>query len=314
MRHAAGHPVVICGEMSMSKVLVTGVDGFTGRHLTAVLARQGHEVIGVSHGPVTTPIEGLAESHICDLNDLRGLKDIFIDAQPQKVAHLAAIAFVAHGVAEDIYRVNIVGTRNLLEAISATGGADAVLLASSANIYGNRVGGAINEEVPPDPINDYAVSKLAMEFVARLYRERLPIIVARPFNYTGVGQTTNFVIPKIIDHVRRNAAEIELGNLDVARDFSDVRDVVLAYAALLHNVAAVGQTFNICSGEAHSLRDVISTIKRISNHDFDVTVNPAFVRENEVKTLWGDRNKIEALTGKKPAYTLSDTLQWMLKA
>lgn len=296
----------------MSRVLITGVDGFTGRHLAGLLAEQGHEIVGISHSPIRHPVEGLAASHICDLADAQGLSEIVAELRPDKVAHLAAIAFVSHGVVEDIYRTNIVGTRNLLEAISAAGSVDAVLLASSANIYGNRVSGAIDENVASDPVNDYAVSKMAMEFVARLYQERLPIIIARPFNYTGVGQSIDFVVPKIIDHVRRKADRIELGNLDVARDFSDVRDVVLAYAALLLEPSAIGQTFNICSGEAHSLRDVIGMIKNISGHDFEVTVNPAFVRQNEVKILWGDRRKIETISGQRPIYALRDTLAWML--
>ncbi|WP_336975204.1 GDP-mannose 4,6-dehydratase [Sphingobium aromaticiconvertens] len=297
----------------MSKILITGVDGFTGRYLAALLANQGDEIIGLSHSLITNPVDGLAASHVCDLTDAQGLKDVVAELRPDKVAHLAAIAFVSHGVVEDIYRTNIVGTRNLLEAVSAVGGAKAVLLASSANIYGNRVSGAIDETVVPDPVNDYAVSKIAMEFVANLYRERLPIIIARPFNYTGVGQSIDFVIPKIIDHVRRKADRIELGNLDVARDFSDVRDVVLAYATLLSEPSAVGEIFNICSGEAHSLRDVIEMIKDISGHDFEVTVNPAFVRKNEVKMLWGDRSKIEAMSGQCSVYTLRDTLAWMLE-
>lgn len=296
----------------MSRILITGVDGFTGRHLTALLASQGHEVFGISHSPIPSPVEGLSEAHACDLTDARGLMDIVDQIQPTKVAHLAAIAFVSHGVVEDIYRTNVVGTRNLLEALSTAKGIDAVLLASSANIYGNRVSGAIDEDVAPDPVNDYAVSKVSMEYVAKLYQERLPIIIARPFNYTGVGQSTDFVIPKIIGHVLRKAEQIELGNLDVARDFSDVRDVVLAYAALLSDPGAVGQIFNICSGTPHSLGDVIAMIKEISGHDFEVTVNPAFVRENEVKMLWGDRTKIEGVSGQKPVYTLHDTLSWML--
>ncbi len=297
----------------MSRILITGVDGFTGRYLTTLLAGQGHEVVGISHSVIPVPIEGLASSHICDLTDAQGLKDIVLAVQPDKVAHLAAIAFVAHGAVEDIYRTNIVGSRNLLEAVSAASSVDAVLLASSANIYGNRVSGAINETVAPDPINDYAVSKLAMEFVARLYQDRLPVIIARPFNYTGVGQSINFVIPKIIDHVRRGAATIELGNLDVARDFSDVRDVVLAYAALLNDPGAIGQVFNICSGKAQTLRDVIAMIQDISGHHFNVTVNPAFVRQNEVKMLWGDRSKIENLIGQRSHHDLRDTLAWMLE-
>ncbi|PNQ74410.1 GDP-mannose 4,6 dehydratase [Erythrobacter sp. SAORIC-644] len=299
--------------MVMSKILITGVDGFTGRYLAKALAGQGHEVLGISHGEISAPIEGLVSSYICDLNDTQGLNDILLNVKPDKVAHLAAIAFVSHGVVEDIYRTNVVGSRNLLEAIVAAGSANAILLASSANVYGNRLSGAIDETVSPDPVNDYAVSKLAMEFVARLYQERLPITIARPFNYTGVGQAINFVIPKIIDHVRCGATTIELGNLDVARDFSDVRDVVLAYAALLNDPAAIGQVFNICSGKAQTLREIIAMIKELSQHDFDVTVNPAFVRANEVKTLWGSPSKIENLTGQQPTHHLQDTLAWMLK-
>lgn len=313
MLAVAGLRKISDSEMTMSKILITGVDGFTGRHATALLAGQGHEVIGISHSAITAPVEGLTSSHICDLTDAQGLKEVFLDVRPDKVVHLAAIAFVSHGVVEDIYRTNIVGSRNILEAASAADSADAVLLASSANIYGNRVSGMIDETVAPDPINDYAVSKLTMEFVARIYQERLPIIIARPFNYTGIGQAINFVIPKIIDHVRRGATTIELGNLDVARDFSDVRDVVQAYAALLESSDAVGQAFNICSGKPQSLRDVITMIQDISGHDFDVTVNPAFVRQNEVKMLWGDRSKIEKLVGWKPNYDLRNTLAWMLE-
>lgn len=297
----------------MSRILITGVDGFTGRHLARLLASQGNEVVGISHKPIIKPVEGLARSHICDLTDEQGLKDVLADLRPDKIAHLAAIAFVSHGVVEDIYRTNIVGSRNLLEAISDVGGVNAILLASSANIYGNRVSGVINENITPDPINDYAVSKLSMEFVARLYRGRLPIIVARPFNYTGVGQSNDFVIPKIIDHVHRKVDKIELGNLDVARDFSDVRDVVRAYSSLLSTPNAVGDVFNICSGQPHTLREVIETIQSISEHNFSIRINPAFVRQNEVKMLWGDRSKLEAMLNQKRVYDLRDTIAWMLE-
>ncbi|PZU06679.1 MAG: GDP-mannose 4,6 dehydratase [Sphingobium sp.] len=297
----------------MSRILITGVDGFTGRHLTALLAAQGHEVYGICHSAIVRPVEGLKEAYVCDLLDALGLKKIINEILPEKVAHLAAIAFVSHGIVEDIYRTNIVGTRNLLDALVDIKGIDAVLLASSANIYGNRVSGAIDELIDPDPVNDYAVSKVSMEYVAKLYQEKLPIIIVRPFNYTGVGQSIDFVIPKIIDHVLRKAIEIELGNLEVERDFSDVRDVVSAYATLMSTPNVAGQVFNICSGTPHSLGDVIALIKDISGHDFKVSVNPAFVRKNEVKMLWGDRSKIEALSSAKPAYTLRDTLAWMLE-
>lgn len=298
----------------MSKVLITGVDGFTGRHLAALLASQGHEVVGLTHTEPAEPVIGLSASVTCDLRDAAGLKAALAHLSPTNIAHLAAIAFVGHGDVEDIYMTNLVGTRNLLEAATSVDGLDSVLLASSANIYGNRKSGAIDETVAPDPINDYAVSKLASEFVARLYQDRLPVVIVRPFNYTGVGQSPNFVIPKIVSHVQRKEPVIELGNIDIARDFSDVRDVVRAYAALLFEPAAVGQVFNICSGEAQSLRTVIDLIKQLSAHDFEVRVNPAFVRSNEVETLWGDRSKIGTIMGHTPRYTLRDTLEWMIKS
>lgn len=300
----------------MSKILVTGADGFTGRYLAAELQRAGYEVHGLVHNPVASgKVAGVSALHIADLSDAAGLAAVVNEVQPDKVVHLAAIAFVAHGDIEAIYRTNLVGTRHLLEALAQSKAPlDAVLLASSANVYGNSVGGVLDENTPPAPANDYAVSKLAMEYVARLYADRLPLITVRPFNYTGVGQAESFLIPKIVNHVRRRAPLIELGNLDVARDFSDVRNVVQLYRRLLEAPAALGQTFNVCSGQAWSLNDVLTMVREISGHDFEVRVNPAFVRQNEVKTLVGSRAKLDAVVGEVPEIALRDTLRWMLEA
>ena len=300
----------------MSKILVTGADGFTGRYLAAELQRAGYEVHGLVHNPVASgKVAGVSALHIADLSDAAGLAAVVNEVQPDKVVHLAAIAFVAHGDIEAIYRTNLVGTRHLLEALAQSKAPlDAVLLASSANVYGNSVGGVLDENTPPAPANDYAVSKLAMEYAARLYAGRLPLITVRPFNYTGVGQAESFLIPKIVNHVRRRAPLIELGNLDVARDFSDVRNVVQLYRRLLEAPAAVGQTFNVCSGQAWSLNDVLAMLREISGHDFEVRVNPAFVRQNEVKTLVGSRAKLDAVVGEVPEIALRDTLRWMLEA
>lgn len=300
----------------MSKILVTGAGGFTGRYLAAELQRAGHEVHGLVHRPVASgKVPGVSALHVADLSDAAGLAAVVNEVQPDKVAHLAAIAFVAHGDIEAIYRTNLVGTRHLLEALAQSKAPlDAVLLASSSNVYGNVVGGVLDENTPPAPANDYAVSKLAMEYAARLYAGRLPLIMARPFNYTGVGQAESFLIPKIVNHVRRRAPLIELGNLDVARDFSDVRNVVQLYRRLLEAPAAVGQTFNVCSGQAWSLNEVLAMVREISGHDFEVRVNPAFVRQNEVKTLLGSRARLDAVVGEVPEIALRDTLRWMLEA
>lgn len=298
----------------MSKrVLLTGVNGFTGRYLAAEMAAAGYEVFGLAHRQPHEDIPGVAYLRACDLSDTEGLARVLSEVRPDKVAHLAAIAFVAHGDVESIYRANLLGARNLLEAISQCGGdPDAVLLASSANVYGNATGGVLDESTPPAPANDYAVSKLAMELVARLYAERLPIIITRPFNYTGVGQSESFLLPKIVGHIRRDASFIELGNLDVARDFSDVRTVVNYYRRLLECPAAIGETFNICSGQAHTLNEVLDVACEIAGHSIEVRVNPAFVRANEVKVLLGSREKLDKTVGHVQWDGLRDTLRWML--
>ena len=232
------------------KVLITGVDGFTGRYLAAELVEAGHDVAGLIHHPLQEPVPGV-HLHECDLAESFAVRGVVEKLRPDWVAHLAAISFVAHGDVEAIYRTNVVGTRNLLEALA---GQDvrptSVLLASSANVYGNATEGVLDEKSPVAPANDYAVSKLAMEHVARLYQSRLPITIVRPFNYTGVGQSESFLLPKIINHVRRKMPVIELGNLDVARDFSDVRMVVAYYKRLMEGRWNSGEVFNVCSGQA----------------------------------------------------------------
>ncbi len=246
-----------------------------------------------------------------DLCDRAQLARVVADVQPDVVAHLAAIAFVAHGDADAIYRTNVVGTRNLLEALAGLKNRPkAVLLASSANIYGNAAVEIIDESVEPNPANDYAVSKLSMEYMARLWTDKLPIVVARPFNYTGVGQSPQFLLPKIVGHFQRGERVIELGNIDVERDFSDVRRVVDAYRRLLQ-LAPAGGVFNVCSGRAVSLKAVIALMGQIAGYEIEVRVNPAFVRANEVRRLQGNAAQLESIVGPLDDIPLESTLRWM---
>lgn len=289
------------------RALITGVQGFTGRYMAAELTAQGCEVVGMGSQPSDE-----ANYHQADLTDLVGLSKLLADIQPDIVVHLAALAFVGHGAAEAFYQVNLIGTRNLLEAIGNCGKTpESVLLASSANVYGNASQGLLDESTSPAPANDYAVSKLAMEYMASLWFGRLPIIITRPFNYTGVGQADNFLLPKIVKHFREKAGKIELGNLDVWRDFSDVRSLVAAYRGLLE-AKPFGQFVNVSSGNTHSLREVIDMCRTITGHDLTVEVNPAFVRANEVKTLCGDNRRLKSLVPGWQTPELSETLRWML--
>lgn len=292
------------------RALVTGLGGFTGRYLAYELEAAGYEVYGTSHGnePVGPRMYAV---DLCRRDDLARL---VAQVQPVVVAHLAAISFVAHGDLEEIYRVNVVGTRNLLEALAGLERRPrAVLLASSANIYGNAAVSLIDESVPAAPANDYAVSKLAMECMARLWMDRLPIIITRPFNYTGVGQAQQFLLPKIVSHFQRREKVIELGNMDVERDFSDVRTIARAYAALL-SAAPRGRVFNICSGTTVSLREILGMMADIAGYEIDARVNPAFVRANEVKRLHGDASALRDAIGIWEPIALRDTLGWMYQA
>jgi nucleoside-diphosphate-sugar epimerase len=291
------------------RALITGLRGFTGHYVARELEAAGYRVFGTAMPGAETGPDVFA----VDLCDRAAVGAMVEQVQPDVVVHLAGIAFVAHSDVEQIYRVHVVGTRNLLEALAAARHqASAVLLASSANIYGNASVPVIDEAVAPAPGNDYAVSKLAMEYMARLWMDKLPIIIVRPFNYTGRGQSEKFLLPKIVSHFRRRERRIELGNLAIARDFSDVRMVARSYRRLLA-AAPAGETFNICSGRSNSLADVIDLCSEIAGYRIDVQVNPAFVRANDVLTLPGNNEKLARVIGPLDPPALIDTLRWMLE-
>lgn len=295
------------------RALITGIAGFTGRYMAKQLAANGYEVYGLAQD--STPVPHASRVYISDLLSKESLNIAVAQVEPDVVVHLAAIAFVAHGNVEEIYRTNVVGTRNLLEVLTVVvPSCSQVLIASSANVYGNTALESISEDVLLSPPNDYAISKLAMEHVAQLFYDRLPIVLVRPFNYTGVGQSVSFLIPKIVHHIQQRAPVIELGNLEVARDFSDVRVVVQYYQRLLECSQAAGRVFNVCSSTTYTLNQVLNMLRALSHHSFEVRVNPSFVRANEVRLLRGNRERLLATAGQVPDIPLIDTLGWMLQA
>ena len=247
-----------------------------------------------------------------DIRDLESLTSAIKQMRPKAVIHLAAISFVAHGNEQDFWNVNVEGSRNLLRALTEAGcKPEVVIMASSANVYGNSAAGVISETEPLRPANTYAKSKLAMEQMALEWVDTLPITLVRPFNYTGVGQAEHFLVPKIIKHFRGRAPKIELGNLDVARDFSDVRDVAKAYAELL-DARPRGETVNVCSGKTYTLKSILEICSEITGHHPEIEINPAFVRDNEIKSLCGDPGKLHSLIGDIDRHSFRNTLEWML--
>lgn len=280
----------------MKTLLLTGADGFTGRHLAPAAFAQGYKLHALA----------------ADITDADAVMAEVAGAAPSHVIHLAAISAVTHADEMGIYRVNLFGTVNLLKALAALPyKVTKVLLASSANIYGNAAESPIRETHCPTPVNHYALSKLAMEHMAATFNDNLPIAIARPFNYTGVGHDGRFIIPKLIQHFVQKAPSIALGNLGVEREFNDVRSVCDAYLKLLeHGVA--GQAYNVCSGQAVSLHAVLDILHELTGHFPDIEVNPAFVRTNEIQRLCGSPDKLATCIGPLHHPPLRETLAWML--
>lgn len=283
-------------------ILVTGANGFTGRHFAHSARQAGHQL---------TPLSA-------NLTDKEAVAAQVRQVQPDAVVHLAAISFVGNADEAAFYAVNVVGTMHLMNALSALPRPPAkVLVASSANVYGNCDTSPITEDQPPAPTNHYAASKLAMEHLVRTSADRLPLVITRPFNYTGAGQGRQFLIPKLVDHFARKAPSIELGNLHVEREFNDVSMVCDSYLALLQH-GQDGQTYNICTGRTYTLQQVIDTLSQLTGHTLQVNVNPAFVRANEVHKLCGNPQRLQqtwAQAGHTPLpRSLEQTLQTMLDA
>ena len=296
-------------ESSGNRVLITGLQGFTGRHMVTELENCGYEVWGIGEADLAEP-----RTLPADLTDPASLSAAISLIRPQYVIHLAGVAFVGHGQPKAFYDINLVGTRNLLEALEPFAASlKCVLLASSANVYGNLQGGLLSENNPTNPANDYAVSKLAMEYMAKLWLPKIPVVIARPFNYTGVGQSDSFLIPKIVSHFVRKQNTIELGNMDVWREFNDVRDVVHAYRKLIE-AAPVGKTVNVCSNNLVSLRDALALATELTGEKIEARVNPVFVRANEVLKLGGDTTLLKKFVPDWQPRPLRETLAWMLEA
>ena len=282
------------------RILLTGAEGFTGRHFIERASAKGHSVIALRS----------------DLMEDEALRREVLEVAPEAVVHLAAISFVGHADETAFYAVNVVGTTNLLDALARLPAKpQRVLLASSANIYGNTEASPISETQPPAPVNHYAMSKLAMEYMARTFQGRLDLVIARPFNYTGPGQSPSFLIPKLALHFAQRARAIELGNLDVEREFNDVRMLCDAYLELLAHGES-GESYNICTGRPHTLRHILDTFMRMTGHTPRIEVNPAFVRANEVHRLCGDPARLDTLLKRHGTAldvpSLEDTLQRML--
>jgi nucleoside-diphosphate-sugar epimerase len=262
-----------------SSILLTGANGFTGQHLMHLGKSLGHNL-------------NILKANI---NDVDVLEAEIASLSPDYVIHLAGISFVASKDHEAFYRVHALGTGNLLKAlIHLPTAPKKILLASSATVYGNSSNPFSIETQALEPVDHYAISKVAMEEMAKTYFERLPIVIARPFNYTGVGQKGDFLIPKLIRHFANQLPFIELGNLNVEREFNDVLTICSAYLNLLE-LGEPGEIYNVCTGQARSLQFVLDSLSELSGYCPEIRVNPDFVRASEVSRMCGNPKKLQDL-------------------
>ena len=265
--------------MSSKRVFITGIEGFTGRYLERYLCALGYEVSGGALSPS-------APNHTrLDLLDKDSIKAAF-GAKFDYIIHLAAVSFAMADPAE-IKNANEIGTINLLEALGSIKFEKAIF-ASSASVYG---GGDMPmcENSPLNPQSIYAQSKIYME--EQIIKSGLPFIIARPFNYTGAGQSENFLIPKIVRHFKDEASVIKLGNLTPKREYNDVKDVVRIYEQLL-KLEANDEIFNIGSGKAYSIEQILQILRRLSGRDIAVQSDAKFIRANDPALLVCDTAKL----------------------
>ncbi len=294
--------------MYSKRVLITGIDGFTGRHLEESLKRDGFEVFGI------VLKNSKNKNHfVCDIRDFESLKNIIDKIRPNYVFHLAGISFVGEMDLKKIFEVNLFGSVNLLDSLKGSKDIKKILLSSSANIYGNQEKEILDESLCPNPQNPYANSKNAMENAAKSYFEDLNIIITRPFNYIGKYQNENFVIPKILKHFKERREVIELGDIDVKREFNDVRFVIECYKRLMFSNVK-NQIVNVCTGKAVSLREVLKVFEEIFGYEIKVVKNEKFIRKNEIKVLKGSFKKLFSLIEKPKIYSLKETLREIIEA
>ena len=287
------------------RALVTGAGGFVGAHLTAHLESSGDEVIGWDR-----TLEGI------DITDGPAVTAAMAELRPNAVYHLAGDADVGGSWDHpaSTFRANAEGTLNVLLGCRDAG-VERVLVVGSADVYG-RVHTddlPITEQCPLRPVSPYAASKVAADFLAVQagLGYGLVVIRTRPFNHLGPGQSPRFVAPALAQRVAQaeinGGGEIPVGNLTPKRDFTDVRDVVRAYRLLVLD-GQPGEAYNICSGAAVAVQELVDSFIAMATVDVRLTSDPDLQRPVDIPVLLGDNSKIEASTGWQPEIPLSQTL------
>ena len=290
----------------MSAVLVTGARGFAGSYLVESLSRSGVAVTGWGRDEV-------------DLLDGPAVTRAVAHLNPSVVYHCAGVSNVGQSFTNvrETFAANVLGTHHLLDGLRLAGLSARVLIPSSSLVYRQSERG-LKEDDPIGPATPYAVSKLAQEMLGRrgIQEDGQRVYLVRAFNHIGPRQNPSFAAPGFARQIAlieqgRTSPEISVGNLDASRDLHDVRDTVRAYRAIVER-GAPGEVYNVCSGQAFKIRDVLDRLIAMSRVPLRVRVDAARYRQNDNPVMFGDRTKIDREIGWMPSIPLDQTLADLL--
>ena len=299
----------------MKKYLVTGINGFVGKYFVDYVhgVEPDSDIMGVDLGETSKPKDIKYKSlNLCDEKDVHNTIEQY---KPDYIVHLAAVSSVAKSWEDPrgCFLNNNAAFLNLAEAIRKTEINARILSVGSSEEYG-IYDKPMSENFVLHPKSPYSVARLSQEYLSKLYVDRfgLDIVMTRSFNHIGPGQSTQFVVSSFISQLvniadKKSENKMMVGNIDVARDFTDVRDVVDAYYKIL-TCAPNRQVYNVCSGKATKLRDIIDMASNKLQIKPNIIVDKSRLRSNEIMVVVGDNTKIKSELGWKPKYTLEQTI------
>ncbi len=307
----------------MKHVLLTGANGFVGKVLLDLLLAAGYRVSCACTNSDASLRSGV-EKVVLDIRDSSACATTLAQIKPTHIIHLAAISHVPTSFRDPLltWNTNVIGSLNLLEAIKQQAPDAFVVFASSSEVYGEafKTGVALDESSPCLPMNPYAASKLAAELAFQQYfKQGVRGVIARPFNHIGLGQSPDFVTASFARQIAliesgKQSPIMKVGNLDACRDFLDVRDVCAAYIQLmeLNEVQEHLRLFNIASGQARKIRDILDEMISQSSVQIAVELDPHRLRPSDIPFAVGDCKRIRDVLNWQPKISLGETLMSLL--
>jgi nucleoside-diphosphate-sugar epimerase len=293
----------------MARILVTGATGFVGSCVYEMLQRDGHDLKG------TTKSKPHGNKAYCNIEDKSAVADLINEFNPEIIIHAAAISSVTSSESHEYYLSNTIGTENILNSLNRSNERVRFIFVSTAGVYGNQDTDSLSETLCPKPVHHYGMSKFCCERLLPNYTDVIDYTIIRPFNIIGPNQSADFIVPKLSRAFVAREPVLRLGNLDVYRDYLDIKEACAIIRHIAFRDEAIGETYNLCSGVPVALKELLALFQKITGHDIEIEVAPEFVRKNEVWRLTGDATKLRALIGNSiPTIPIEQSIQRIVEA